>query len=68
MAEGRTGICHAGMKQIPTKRPVEQYEHKDKKRWNKLLVGLVAASCDAIEGKQMIYFDPPYGIKGRRAD
>ena len=31
----------------PNKRPVEQYDHKDKKRLNNPPVGLVDASTDA---------------------
>jgi len=34
---------------IPNKRPVEQYDHKDKKRLNNPPVGLVDASNDAVE-------------------
>ncbi len=40
------------------KRPVEQYEHKDKKRKNNPPVGLVDASTDAVEGKKKYTYDP----------
>jgi adenine-specific DNA-methyltransferase len=40
------------------KRPVEQYEHKDKKRKNNPPVGLVDASTDAVEGKKKYAYDP----------
>jgi adenine-specific DNA-methyltransferase len=36
------------------KRPVEQYEHKDRRRKNNPPVGLVDANPDAVEGKKKI--------------
>ena len=42
----------------PNKRPVEQYDHKDKKRLNNPPVGLVDASTDAIEGRRTYAYDP----------
>ncbi|MGI8783683.1 MAG: hypothetical protein ACR2L2_08560, partial [Acidobacteriota bacterium] len=43
---------------IPNKRPVEQYDHKDKKRLNDPPVGLVDASTDAAEGRKTYAYDP----------
>ena len=40
------------------KRPVEQYNHKAKKRRNNPPVGLVDAKSDAIEGKKTYAYDP----------
>jgi adenine-specific DNA-methyltransferase len=40
------------------KRPVEQYEHKGKKRVNNPPVGLVDAKSDAVEGKKTYAYDP----------
>src|SRR5215204_3899181 len=45
-------------KNSTSKRPVEQYEHKDKKRKNNPPVGLVDASTDAVEGKKKYAYDP----------
>ena len=42
----------------PNKRPVEQYDHKDKKRLNNPPVGLVDASTDAAEGRKTYAYDP----------
>ena len=42
----------------PNKRPVEQYDHKDKKRLNNPPVGLVDASTDAVEGRKTYAYDP----------
>ena len=41
----------------PNKRPVEQYDHKDKKRLNNPPVGLVDASTDAAEGRKTYAYD-----------
>ena len=43
---------------IPNKRPVEQYDHKGKKRLNNPPVGLVDASTDAAEGRKTYAYDP----------
>jgi adenine-specific DNA-methyltransferase len=40
------------------KRPVEQYQHKGKKRVNNPPVGLVDASTDAAEGRKTYAYDP----------
>jgi adenine-specific DNA-methyltransferase len=40
------------------KRPVEQYDHKGKKRANNPPVGLVDAKSDAAEGKRTYAYDP----------
>jgi adenine-specific DNA-methyltransferase len=40
------------------KRPVEQYDHKGKKRVNNPPVGLVDAKSDAAEGKKTYAYDP----------
>jgi adenine-specific DNA-methyltransferase len=40
------------------KRPVEQYDHKGKKRANNPPVGLVDAKSDAAEGKKTYAYDP----------
>ncbi len=40
------------------KRPVEQYDHKGKKRINNPPVGLVDAKSDAVEGKKTYAYDP----------
>ena len=40
------------------KRPVEQYDHKAKKRPNNPPVGLVDARSDAAEGKKSYAYDP----------
>lgn len=40
------------------KRPLEQYEHKAKKRVNNPPVGLVDASTDAVDGKASYSHDP----------
>lgn len=40
------------------KRPVEQYDHKTKKRVNNPPVGLVDAKSDAVEGKKTYAYDP----------
>ena len=40
------------------KRPVEQYDHKGKKRINNPPVGLVDAKSDAAEGKKTYAYDP----------
>lgn len=41
-----------------TKKPIEQYEHKGKKRMNNPPVGLVDARTDAPEGKKTYSYDP----------
>lgn len=40
------------------RRPVEQYDHKTKKRVNNPPVGLVDAKSDAVEGKKRYAYDP----------
>ncbi|MEI7731373.1 MAG: site-specific DNA-methyltransferase, partial [Verrucomicrobiota bacterium] len=40
------------------KKPIEQYEHKSKKRANNPPVGLVDAQSDAAEGKKTYAYDP----------
>jgi adenine-specific DNA-methyltransferase len=45
-------------KRAKTKKPIEQYEHKDKKRVNNPPVGLVDASTDAPEKKKIYAYDP----------
>ncbi len=40
------------------KRPVEQYDHKGKKRLNNPPIGLVDASTDAMEGRKRYAYDP----------
>lgn len=39
------------------KKPIEQYEHKDKKRINNPSVGLVTPDTDKEEGKKMYSYD-----------
>ena len=41
-----------------SKRPVEQYDHKAKKRANNPPVGLVDAKSDPVEGKKSYAYDP----------
>jgi len=41
-----------------SKKPIEQYEHKGKKRLNNPPVGLVDAKSDAAEGKKTYAYDP----------
>ena len=41
-----------------SKRPVEQYDHKAKKRANNPPVGLVDSKSDAAEGKKTYAYDP----------
>jgi len=43
------------------KRPVEQYDHKEKKRANNPPVGLVDAKSDAAEGKKTYAYDTKTG-------
>ncbi len=40
------------------KKPIEQYDHKAKKRINNPPVGLVDAKSDAVEGKKTYAYDP----------
>lgn len=40
------------------KKPIEQYEHKDKKRINNPPVGLVTPETDKKEGKKTYSYDP----------
>src|SRR5713226_8655611 len=40
------------------KRPIEQYEHKDKKRANNPPVGLVTPQSDKDAGKKAYQYDP----------
>ncbi|MCI0722751.1 MAG: site-specific DNA-methyltransferase, partial [Acidobacteria bacterium] len=42
----------------PRKKPIEQYEHKDKKRLNNPPVGLVDAHSEAAEGRKKYAYDP----------
>jgi adenine-specific DNA-methyltransferase len=42
----------------PDKKPIEQYEHKDKKRLNNPPVGLVDAKSEPVEGKKTYAYDP----------
>jgi len=42
----------------PAKKPIEQYQHKDKQRVNNPPVGLVKPENDPEEGKQAYAFDP----------
>jgi adenine-specific DNA-methyltransferase len=43
---------------IPDKKPIEQYEHKDKSRCNNPPVGLVDPNTDPEEGKKTYSYDP----------
>lgn len=45
-------------KTAATKRPIEQYEHKDKKRVNNPPVGLVTPETDTESGKRTYQYDP----------
>jgi adenine-specific DNA-methyltransferase len=40
------------------KKPIEQYEHKGKKRANNPPVGLVTPELDQEKGKKLYAFDP----------
>jgi adenine-specific DNA-methyltransferase len=51
----------------PNKRPVEQYDHKGKKRLNNPLVGLVDASTDAIEGLKIRTWTRNWSGRARRS-
>src|SRR6202158_410559 len=42
----------------PPKRPIERYEHKDKKRINNPPVGLVTPETDRDAGKKTYAYDP----------
>ena len=42
----------------PKKRPIEQYEHKDKKRLNNPPVGLVTPSTDRRRAERRYAYDP----------
>ena len=42
----------------PKKKPIEQYEHKDKRRANNPPVGLVDQSNDTVEAKKTYAYDP----------
>src|SRR5690349_9424389 len=48
----------AKRKKANSKKPIEQYQHKDKKRVNNPPVGLVDAATDATEGKKSYAYDP----------
>ena len=41
-----------------SKKPIEQYEHKDKQRINNPPVGLVSEKTDIDEGKKTYRYDP----------
>ncbi len=41
-----------------SKRPIEQYDHKDKKRLNNPPVGLVTPETDRDSGKKTYFYDP----------
>src|SRR4030043_1494838 len=41
-----------------TKRPIEQYDHRDKERVNNPPVGLVTPELDQDRGKRVYQFDP----------
>ena len=47
-----------------TRRPIESYEHRDKKRVNNPPAGLVTPETDPDAGqkKKSYAYDPPYGI------
>ena len=51
------GLNMAG-KDDTKKKPIEQYDHKGKKRANNPSVGLVDARSDAVEGKKTYAYDP----------
>jgi len=40
------------------KKPIEQYDHRDKERLNNPPVGLVSATSDPVEGKKTYAYDP----------
>lgn len=42
----------------PNKKPIEQYEHKDKERLNNPPVGLVTPETDKETGKKPYAYDP----------
>ena len=50
--KNRAAVAH------PKKKPIEQYEHKGKKRVNNPPVGLVDAKSDGLEGKKTYAYDP----------
>ncbi|MFQ6116470.1 MAG: DNA methyltransferase, partial [bacterium] len=45
-------------KEKPKKKPIDQYQHKDKKRLNNPPVGLVDPSTDQLNGKKQYSYDP----------
>lgn len=45
------------------KKPIEQYEHKGKKRLNNPPVGVVEAKTDAAEGKRTYAYDPHLALR-----
>ena len=56
-ARAKTG--GAGARSATTmKKPIEQYDHRDKERLNNPPVGLVSATSDPLEGKKTYAFDP----------
>lgn len=55
---GRSKKTSNTAKQIPTKKPIEQYEHPDKKRKNNPPVGLVTPETDKDGGKKTYAYDP----------
>jgi len=48
----------AKRKRANPKKPIEQYQHKDKKRVNNPPVGLVDVASDALEGEKTYAYDP----------
>ena len=48
----------ARQKNSASKRPVEQYDHRDKTRKNNPPVALAEAGTDAVEGKGKYAYDP----------
>jgi hypothetical protein len=64
------GNLQGGMAKTPRtdKKPIEQYDHKGKKRINNPPVGLVDAKSDAVEGKKTYAYDShldPAGLGGQ---
>lgn len=43
---------------MPKKKPIEQYDHKDKERINNPPVGLVTMDTDRDSGKKTYAYDP----------
>ena len=55
---GRSKKSSKTAKQVSTKKPIEQYEHPDKKRKNNPPVGLVTPETDKDSGKKTYAYDP----------